>query len=771
VPATRAAVKRALLGRPRGSRELKHQLLPKWMALPVFSSDPLSSVAYATQEMMLVLVLAGAGALAFVGPLSAAVAVLLVIVVISYRQTVRAYPHGGGAYIVARENLGDRAGLVAAGALLIDYSLTVAVSIAAGMAAVTSAAPGLADDRLALALVALVLVTAANLRGVREAGMVFALPTYAFVVTILTLVGVGLVRCGLGVGGCPPAESAGLALESQQALTLFLVLRAFASGATALTGVEAISNGVPAFRYPQSRNAATTLGVMGAIAVTAFLGISYLARATGVVPVEGQERTVVAQVALAIFGDGPGFYLVQIVTAAILVLAANTSYADFPRLASVLARDRWLPRQFLARGDRLVFSNGVLLLAGLAGMLLVVYGADVTELVQLYVVGVFTAFTLSQAGMVRHHLRLRGPGWRGSTAINGVGAAVTGLVLLVVIIAKFVGGAWLVVFGIPALAAFMWRIHRHYRLVGVALHRDVAEPEPRRPNHAIVLLDRVDESAARALSYALATRPASLRAIAAPLAGTDVERRWHELAPDVPLEILTGADMPGAVEALRARVHREALERGSDGFTNAIVAEVLSHSWLDQIRYHRPALRLKGALLDEAGVVVTDVTSPEGGPGPYTVEEPVEHHVVVFVSAVNSATMRGLAYAAGLNGTTLRAVSVNLDPERTTAMLGHWADWGIEVPIELVDSPFRSLSETVRRYVRDLNPDGRHTIVTCVLPEFVLDKVRHQPLHNQTALILKSALLFERGVVVTSVPYHVRLDRASAAEAEVTAWH
>lgn len=769
MPGTRAALKRALLGRPRGSRELRHQLLPKWMALPVFSSDPLSSVAYATQEMMLILVLAGTGALVLVGPLSAGVALLLVIVVISYRQTVRAYPHGGGAYIVARENLGDRQGLLAAGALLIDYSLTVAVSIAAGMAAVIAAVPELAEHRLALALGALVLVTAANLRGVREAGLLFAVPTYAFVVTILTLVAVGIARCGLGIGGCPPAESAGAALESQQALTVFLVLRAFAAGATALTGVEAISNGVPAFRYPQSRNAARTLAIMGAIAVTAFLGISYLARATGVVPIEGDQRTVIAQIALAIFGDGPGFYLVQVVTAAILVLAANTSYADFPRLASVLARDRWLPRQFLARGDRLVFSNGILLLAAVAGLLLIVHGADVTELVQLYVVGVFTAFTLSQAGMVRHHLRLREPRWKASTAVNATGAVVTGVVLVVVVLAKFVEGAWLVVVGIPALAMLMARIHRHYRLVSLALHHDVADPEHERPNHAVLLIDRVDEAAARAFSYALATRPASLRAVATPVPGADIERRWRELAPDVPLEVLQEAGTLGAVEALRSRVHGQASERKDNGFTTAIVAETLSRSWGDQLRHHRQALRLKVALLGEADVVVTDVTSPEGGPGPYTVEEPTEHHVIVLVSAVNSATMRALAYAKGLHGTSLRALSVNLDPEHTTAMLTHWGDWGVDVPIELVDSPFRSLADTVRSYVRALNPDGRRTMVTCVLPEFVLDKVVHQPLHNQTALLLKSALLFERGVVTSSVPYHLRLDSEELAEARASA--
>nr|MBA3622789.1 APC family permease [Euzebyales bacterium] len=327
-----------------------------------------------------------------------AVALLLVTVIVSYRQTVRAYPHGGGAYIVARENLGDLPGLTAASALLIDYVLTVSVSIAAGVAAITSAAPGVAEYGLLMALGFVALVTIANLRGVKEAGLLFALPTYAFVVTMYVLVVSGLVQC---LGGCPQAPTAGTELEVESALTLFVILRAFSSGATALTGVEAITNGVPAFRYPQSRNAATTLGIMGCIAVTLFLGISYLATATNVVAFEGMPRTVTAQIALAVFGSGFGFYAVQVVTALILILAANTAYADFPRLSSVLTGDRFLPRQFAALGDRLVFSNGALVLAVAASLLLIVFDADVTQLIQLYVVGVFTSFTLSQAGMVR----------------------------------------------------------------------------------------------------------------------------------------------------------------------------------------------------------------------------------------------------------------------------------------------------------------------------------------------------------------------------------
>jgi len=759
VALTPTAVKRVLVGKPRSSRELRRQLLPKWMALPVFSSDPMSSVAYATEEMMLVLALAGASAFSLLQPLAAAVAGLMIVVVVSYRQTVRAYPHGGGAYIVARENLGELPGLLAGGSLLIDYVLTVAVSIAAGVAAIASAVPAVAEHRVAVALLFVALVTLANLRGVREAGALFAIPTYLFVVTMLVLIASGLYSCTFTV--CPSAPTAGTELPVASGLTLFLVLRAFASGATALTGVEAITNGVTAFRYPQSRNAAATLAVMGALSVPMFLGISHLAHETGVVASEGMERTVVAQIALAVFGDGPLFLLVQIVTVAILVLAANTAFADFPRLASVLAKDRFLPHQFVSRGDRLVFSNGVLLLAAAAGVLLVVFGAEVTRLIQLYVVGVFTSFTLSQTGMCRHHLRLREPGWQRSLVVNGVGAATTGVVLVVVAVTKFTGGAWIVLIAIPSVAWLMTRIRGHYQQVSLLLRAGIAQPARTRRNHMVLVLDGVDEAAARALSYARRCTPRSVSAIGMALADPDLERRWADLAPGVPLEVLP-------VERRAARAFSDALERKAaahpDHDTTALIPETLSAGWVQQLREHRLALRLKGRLLRRGRLVVTDLTSPSGGPGPYTVEEPAEHHVVVLVSAVNQATMRALSYADGLGATSIRALSVNLDVERSSSMLAAWEDWGVEVALEVVDSPYRSLIAGVRSYLKDFEADGRSTMVTCVLPEFTLRRWYHQPLHNQSALLIKSVLLFERGVVTTSVPYDLgrRLDEAAA---------
>ena len=746
----RSSLKRVMIGRPRASRELKHQLLPKWMALPVFSSDPLSSVAYATEEMMLVLAIAGTAAFSLVMPLALAVGTLLIIVITSYRQTVRAYPQGGGAYRVSRDNLGDIPGLTAGSALLIDYSLTVSVSIAAGVAAITSAVPELAAVRLELALGFVALVTLANLRGVKEAGTLFAIPTYTFVLTMFAMVIVGAVRC---IGGCPAAPISGH-VEAEAGLTLFLILRAFSSGSTALTGVEAISDGVQAFRYPQSKNAATTLAVMGAMAVTMFLGISFLAtQIENVVAFEGMERTVNAQIALAVFGNGPMFIMVQIVTAAILILAANTAYADFPRLSSILAADKFLPRQLIARGDRLVFSNGIVVLAVIASLLLIAFDAELSRLIQLYVVGVFTSFTLSQLGMVRHWLRLRTPGWRRSAIVNGVGGLTTGLVLIVVSITKFSHGAWLVIVAMPLIVLLMTRIHRHYSDVQLELLEDVTEPAVARPIDIAIVLDQVDESVARALSYARSVNPRTLRALAVPQPGQDVAGEWAKLAVDVPLEILVPATNRQAdtavIEALR-----EAAEESPDTFTTAIVAETLSTSMLEVARRHRLALRLKSGLVGR-GVVVTNVTSP-ALPPPFVVQEPVEHHVVVLVSGVNRATVRALAFAQGLNATSLRALSVNLQTERSSELLEGWDDWGLEVPLELVDSPFRSLSDTIRDYIRDFEPDGSRIVVTCVLPEFVLPRWVHRPLHNQTALQIKGALLLERGVVVTSVPVALR---------------
>jgi amino acid transporter len=511
-----AAVKRVLLGRPMSSGELEHTLLPKTIALPVFSSDPLSSNAYATQEALIVLALAGAAGLTYILPISLAVATLLTIVVISYRETVRAYPTGGGAYRVSRENLGMYPGLVAASALLTDYVLTVAVSMTAGVDAIVSAAESLAPYKIQLAIGFVTLVTLANLRGAKESGRLFAIPTYGFVLSIYIMLGTGFVRC---LGGCPQAESAGMELEPHQAITFVLILRAFAAGTTALTGVEAIADGVGAFRYPQSRNAATTLAIMAALSISMFLGISWLADHTNVVYVHEEgvshQRTVVAQIAAAVFNEGFLFYVVQAMSAAILLLAANTAYQDFPRIASILAQDDFFPHQFRNRGDRLVFSNGIIILAVLASLLIVAFNADLNRLIQLYLVGVFISFTLSQWGMVRRAVRFHPAGWRRTIGVSGFGGTVTGIVLLVIAYSKFSHGAWMVLTAIPILVFLMRSIYMHYGDVKAQLAHPARRPTDRRPGHQhfVVYVPKVDQAAARAIGYIRSLRPSSMEAL------------------------------------------------------------------------------------------------------------------------------------------------------------------------------------------------------------------------------------------------------------------
>src|SRR5687768_16179717 len=455
-------IKRFVVGNPIPSHLAHHERLSRVTGLAVLSSDPLSSVAYATEEILRVLILVNVAALTLASPIAVSIATILAIVVFSYRQTLHAYPNGGGAYIVARENLGEMPALIAASALLIDYILTVAVSIAAGVAALTSAFPQWIDQRVVMALAFVFVLTLGNLRGIRESGNIFAAPTYFFILSLLTLIAVGTWRAMTGsvqlVDPAEPMASIG------QPLTLFLLLRAFSNGCTAMTGVEAVSNGVPAFRPPEARNAAATMMIMAVLSITMFLGITLLAQTYGILPSE--QETVVSQLARGVFGGrGIPYYLVQAATMLILVLAANTAYADFPRLASILARDRYLPRQFMNQGDRLAFSNGILGLSALAALLLVLFAGDTHALIPLYMIGVFVSFTLSQAGMVIHWRRLGGAGWRTNAAISGVGALVTAVVLLVVAVTKAHEGAWIIMLLIPILVIFFRVTKTHYSAV------------------------------------------------------------------------------------------------------------------------------------------------------------------------------------------------------------------------------------------------------------------------------------------------------------------
>lgn len=750
---TAEALKRLLVGSPKSSGELEHTLLPKVIALPVFSSDPLSSNAYATQEALLVLALAGAAGLDLILPISIAVATLLVIVVTSYRQTVRAYPMGGGAYRVAHENLGMYPGLLAASALLIDYILTVAVSITAGVEAITSASEALHDHRIGLAFLFIAFVTLVNLRGVRESGTLFAIPTYGFVLSIYLMIVTGFVKC---LGGCPLAESASRDLPVAAALGPLLVLKAFAAGTTALTGVEAIADGVPAFRYPQSKNAATTLTAMAALSISMFLGISWLADQTGVIftaePVG--QRSVVAQVALAVFGGGPLFYLIQIMSAAILILAANTAYQDFPRLSSILAQDRYMPRQFMNRGDRLVFSNGIVILALFAGLLIYIFDANLTRLIQLYLVGVFISFTLSQTGMVVRGRRLKPPGWKRTALISGFGAFVTGAVLIVITYTKFPEGAWVVIAAIPFVIYGMRSVNRHYQEVGRELRRQDRRPGDRRPGnqHMVILADGVNVATARAVGYASAVGP-NLEAVAFD-AGTI--QRWETTMPDIPLHMLRSGGPPA--KALREYLRLKRRDLTSDDFLTLVVPEVLKSRSVFEVLRNPRLTRVKASLLAEPNVQVMDLPMMEaegGEDASLEIHEPVRNYVCVLVSGVHNATLQAIEYAETLRPTDIRAINFGLDPGASERLGDQWLEHDIPHPLEIEDSPFRDLGSSLTHYVRQFKPDGIKRVVTIIIPEFITEKRRHRLLHNQTALTVKSRMLREEGVVVVSVPYHL----------------
>ncbi len=650
MPSLAGISKRLFVGRPLRSTQLAETLLPKRIALPVFASDALSSVAYAPEEIFIVLSAAGLSFYHYSGWIAGAVILLMLTVVASYRQNVHAYPSGGGDYEVATVNLGGNAGLTVASALLVDYVLTVAVSVSSGVANIASAASWLAPHKVLVSLLVIAVLTFMNLRGVRESGTAFAVPTYGFMIGIFAMLLYGGVR--LLTGAHLQAESAGFEVVAQQQdlagfALVFLVLRAFSSGCAALTGVEAISNGVPAFRPPKSTNAATTLLMMGLIAVSMFGGIVAFARALNVhlaastselrgAPPGYQQKTIIAQVAHSVFSDfHAGFYYVAVMTGLILVLAANTAFNGFPVLGSILARDGYLPRQLHNRGDRLAFSNGILVLAGFAGLLIYAFHADVTRLIQLYIIGVFVSFTLSQTGMVRHWTRLlkvepeareRRRMMR-SRAINSFGLLMTGTVLVLVLVTKFAKGAWIVCVAMPVLFVTMKAIRGHYNRV-----RD-------------------------------------------------------ELVP---------AD--GAVTTLPSRVH-----------------------------------------------------------------------AVVLVSKIHKPTLRALAYARATRPSTLVAVTVGVEPAETAALREEWDRHDIPVPLKVLDSPYREITRPALDYVRSIQRESPRDVVTVFVPEYVLGHWWQQVLHNQSALRLKTRLLFEPGVMVVSVPYQLASSESARAAEDLPA--
>jgi amino acid transporter len=655
--------------------------------------------------------------------------------------------------VVAKENLGTLPSLVAAAALLVDYVLTVSVSVAAGVLAITSAAASLDSHKVELSLLLILLLTLVNLRGVRESGIAFALPTYSFVVVMYVMIGTGIAKCA--TSGCPQAHVPDpIAVGAAGSVGVFVVLRAFASGAAALTGVESISNGVGAFKPPQGRNAATTLLVMGAFAISLFAGVSYLAVHMHALP--SSSVSVVSEIARATFPAGSAgsfvYYLVQGLTFAILVLAANTSYQGFPRLSAVLARDRYFPRQFVNLGDRLVYSNGIVVLAGVASLLIWAFHADVNALIHLYVIGVFTAFTLSQTGMVRYWFRLRTPGWRKSAALNGAGAIATTLVAVLVVQTKFLEGAWAVAVAIPLLVVGFYGINRHYRKVGRRLRAGVAAvaAAPTPTNQVVLYVESYDAALREAVWYAKQIAGDDFRAIHVPGPHTDTGirprfRQLTDMRPDLEIVHAEGSRVDAVIDALWA------IPRGESSFVTAIIPEEFRRASLVDAVRRRTELSLKMHLLTEPGVVISDV--------PVLVQRraewqpPIRAVCRVLVSGAHAASLRAVNYAGALGLEDTRAVFFAFDAEEADRLRDEWAGRPMGLPLEVEEAPYRDLGDPLLRYLRRITAEPG-TVVVVVMPELIFSGPQRL-LHNQRALYVKRLLLFEPRVILTSVPYRL----------------
>jgi amino acid transporter len=763
-------VKHVLVGKPIPTRELRKEELPKRLALPLFASDLLSSVAYATEQMMIVLFALALSGRDLIMPLSLGVAALLALVIVSYRQTVRAYTTNGGAYSVAKDNLGELPALVAAAALLVDYVLTVAVSVSAGVTAIVSAQPSVSDARLPMALVAVAGLALLNIRGVRETGLALAVPTYAFIVALLATIAVGLVQCA---GGCPRADvpdpvPVGPATAS---IGIFVVLRAFASGSAALTGIEAVSNGVSVFKRPKGVNAAQTLSVLGVLAICLFLGVSYLAVHLHAAP--SQSVSVLSEIARAVFPTGsvfPGalFYIVQALTFAILILAANSAFQGFPRLAGLLARDRYLPPPFQDLGDRLVHSNGVVALASLAAVLILASGANVERLVHLYLLGVFCAFTLSQVGMVRYWRRTRGAlltadagsgvNWRRSLLINATGACGAGLVTVVVLVTKFTYGAWIVVVAIPLIVVGLVRLNRHYGEITAKARRGAVQLVAG-PVHNTVLLyvESVDAATHEALAYVRHLEADTVRAFHVSGHGRveALQRDWDELGNPLELEVLeTDSDRPA--DAVLA--HVRSLERPDrEHYVTVVIPELLHRASLAEAVRRRPALELKVRLLGEPRVVTTDVPvldAPDAPPLAPKQIDPGDSAAFVIVHAVDDPTINAINYSRALHAFDTRALFFALYPETADEIAQEWERRKLPIPLEIVESPYRELGGPLLEQVRHVTRH-RDGVAVVVLPEVVVGGRFGRFLHERRSLYLRWLLLFEPRTVLSSVPYQL----------------
>jgi len=804
------SLRRLIFGSPFETERAHHTRLPNVLALPVFASDALSSVSYATEEILLVLVLTGASVsiLQTSWPIGIAIALLLAIVATSYRQTIYAYPQGGGAYRVSRENLGLIPGLTAASALLIDYVLTVAVSISAGVAAITSAVPSLGPHKVALAIVFIVFVGMANLRGAKESGVLFAVPTYLFIASIVVLLVVGFVRVlGLNHDLHPPMPPADSWATASGSLSAFVILRAFSSGCTALTGVEAVTDGVPAFKPPEAKNAAKVLGILGIILILMFLGITYLAYKIHVVPFpaegEGPEahhrHTVISQIAHAVFGQTPIYYVIQAATAMILILAANTAFVDFPRLSMFLAQDRLLPRQFANVGDRLVFSNGIISLTLLSILTVVAFGASTHHLIPLYALGVFLSFTLSQAGMVRRWMRLRPPGWLWGAAVSGVGAIATFVVLVIIAVTKFQAGdpikafplttplgIWAALTVIGFVLISMWHRWMGKWLIGISTvvfligwaitgaqgptrlsHFQLKDPtqlavriRSTRDTVSGFIHDELSpETRALLDAYTGATAPperlqdALVEDLNHLIRGPSLydEQRFAEIRLSAATRALA-AENPQDARRLRL-LNRYLLEDAypleierSRGLLRPV--EIHLGAWLVMVAI--PVLVwMCGRIHAHYQEVAEHLTMDR-----YAEAPDFRHTVLALVPGIHRGIMPAVKYARSI-GDDVRAVYVEIDPAKTAQVLARWGQYFPDIPLVVLESPYRSLTEPILRYIDEVESERDDDVVTVVIPEFVTEKWWTKLLHGHTGFALKFSLLFKKGVVVTNVRYYL----------------
>ena len=762
-------LKRAVLGAPLPTSHLVHERLGKPTALAVFASDNLSSVAYATEEILKVAVpVAGAAAFGLVMPITAGILAVLAILLFSYRQTIRAYPSAGGAYIVTKDNFGLLPAQVAGVALLTDYVLTVSVSVAAGIAAITSAAPGLYPYRVWMSVFCIWFIAWGNLRGVRESGRMFAVPTYFFIVMMFTLLGLGVYRAMSG--GLHPLPIPPETASTAGAIGIFVILHAFASGGAAVTGVEAISNGVPAFKPVEWKNARTTLMWMGSLLGVMFLGLSYMTYRLQVVPTE--EKTVISQVGRAIFGAGvlgtALFLMLQIATTLILILAANTSFADFPRLANFHATDHFMPRQLTKRGHRLVFSNGIVGLALAATLLVLVFQADVHKLIPLYAIGVFTSFTLSQGGMARRHLRLREPGWRRGLFINGLGAVTTAVVDLVIAYTKFSHGAWAVMVFVPVMVWLLVHMNRRYEREHHELEEHL-EPfdrsEIRKPA-AVLLVEDLDRKTMHALQYAKTIRPTSVQAVHFQR-GEDsdgLEQRWRELGIDVPLKIVRyEGHLPSSLAGYVC-----ALPEDTD--VNVIVPGPAKMGTLERLRRGRSGAQMARALLPYERARITLVRD-HAGPGHLVTESVngqtrlrvvprMNHQAVVLVDKVDRAVIRAVRYALSLGATDVWAVHAAVDPDLQEEIIRRWMELGLPVPLDVIECWDRNVARSLEHYVAE--QIGQASEVTIVMPRRDYAQLRQRILHDRTSRKIARALGRYEHVDIAVVPFYFGKRRAGA---------